>query len=334
MAFRIARAIAVCLCLLGGTAAAMADSDWGAWVKSVGGGHALAGKVLTVGADGRTELSSDGTPPTLPQGLVLLGEVHDNPHHHRVRAWLIAGAARAWPPGARPALVFEQIDADQQPALDAFQARPAAPDASAAADDLLRLLKWEASGWPLAAIYKPLFEAAIATGLPILAGSPPRERVRALARGGLAPVEPAERARLRLDAALPAPLAEALERELVDGHCGALPPQAIGGMATAQRYRDAHLADALIGAAARHGSAILIAGNGHVRRDRGVPWHIRERDTGTPTTSILLVEVEEGKTDPAEYVPRDPQGRPAVDLVIFTPRAERADPCERFRKKG
>ena len=334
MAFHIARAIAVCLCLLGGTAAAAGDSDWVAWIKSVGGGHALAGKVFAVGPDGLTELHSDGTLPALPQGLLLLGEVHDNPHHHRVRAWLIAGAARARPLGARPAVVFEQIDADQQSALDEFRARPAAQDASAAADGLLRLLKWETSGWPSAELYKPLFEAAIAAELPIHAGSPPRERVRAVARGGLASMEPAERARLRLEAALPAPLAEALNRELVDSHCGALPPQAIGGMATAQRYRDAYLADALIGAAARHGSAILIAGNGHVRSDRGVPWHIRERAPATPVTSVLLIEVEEGKTNPAEYVPRDPQGWPAADLMIFTPRAERADPCERFRKKG
>ena len=116
--------------------------------------------------------------------------------------------------------------------------------------------------------------------------------------------------------------------------CGALPPQAISGMATAQRYRDAYLADALIGAAAGRGSAILIAGNGHVRSDRGVPWHIRGRAPATPVASVLLIEVQEGKTDPAEYVPRDPQGRPAADLVIFTPRAERADPCERFLKKG
>ena len=89
-----------------------------------------------------------------------------------------------------------------------------------------------------------------------------------------------ERAGLGLDTPLSAPLAEALNWELVDSHCGAMPPQAFGGMAAAQRYRDAHLADALLGAAARHGSAILIAGNGHVRSDRGVPWYIRLRTPG------------------------------------------------------
>jgi uncharacterized iron-regulated protein len=104
-------------------------------------------------------------------------------------------------------------------------------------------------------------------------------------------------------------------------------------MAAAQRYRDAHLADALLSAEARHGSAILIAGNGHVRADRGVPWHIRQRQPGAEVLSVLLVEVEAGKTDPASYLPRDPNGKPAADLLIFTPRAERADPCEKLRKK-
>jgi hypothetical protein len=50
-------------------------------------------------------------------------------------------------------------------------------------------------------------------------------------------------------------------------------------------------------------------------------------------TTVLLVEVEDGQTEPADYVPRSPDGRPAADYAIFTPRAERADPCESLRKK-
>jgi hypothetical protein len=141
-----------------------------------------------------------------------------------------------------------------------------------------------------------------------------------------------ESARLGLDSELPAPLVEALSRELVDSHCGALPPQAIGGMAVAQRYRDAHQADAALAAAARHGSAILLAGNGHVRTDRGVPWHIRRRAPETPIVSLMILEVEDGNTAPLAYVPRAPDGRPVADLVIFTPRAARGDPCQVLRK--
>jgi len=93
------------------------------------------------------------------------------------------------------------------------------------------------------------------------------------------------------------------------------------------------MADVLLDMVQRHGSAILIAGNGHVRADRGVPWHLRQRARETPVTTVLLMEVEDGQTEPADYVPRGPDGRPAADHVIFTPRAERADPCEALRKK-
>ena len=47
----------------------------------------------------------------------------------------------------------------------------------------------------------------------------------------------------------------------------------------------------------------------------------------------MLAEVEDGRTEPLDYVPRDPDGRPAVDVVIFTPRAERSDPCEAMRRR-
>lgn len=262
--------------------------------------------------------------------ILLLGEVHDNPMHHQVRAWLIAQKL-AQTYGGKPAseaVVFEQIRADQQPALDQFKVLAEAGGGTA--DDLFRLLEWDKSGWPPASIYKPLFEAVVTARLPIFAGNLPPDRIRAVARGG--PIAPEDRARLKLDNQMPATLAEALNRELAESHCGVMPPEAIGGLAAAQRYRDAHLADALLTARKRHGFAILIAGNGHVRSDRGVPWHIRNLAPESSVMSVVILEVEDGKTDPEAYVPRDPEGKAAADLVIFTPRAERGDPCEAMRK--
>jgi uncharacterized iron-regulated protein len=319
------RAVALSLCLLGLIAAAHGPNPAGG-AEEAQKPHALTGKVFEVAA-GRLSGVADGAGLVTPVSLVLLGEVHDNPAHHQVRARLIAEALRAHPEW-RPAVVFEQIDTDQQPALDQFKDRVETGDGSATADELLRLLAWDKSGWPAAALYQPLFEAVIAAKLPIVAGSPPRDRVRAVARGGISKIAPEERTRLRLADAMPTPLAEALNRELLDSHCGALPPQAMGGMAAAQRYRDAHLADALLSAAQRQRSAILIAGNGHVRTDRGVPWHIRERAPGSAALSVLLLEVSEDETEPAAYLPLDPEGKPAADLAIFTARAERGDPCQ------
>jgi uncharacterized iron-regulated protein len=322
------RGLAICFVLLGASVAAASESQWRAWALDAQKRHALAGRVYDA-SQGKLSDPTAWPHPLLPDGIVLLGEMHDNTAHHQVRGWLIEDAVKTRPQW-RPAVLFEQIDTDKQEALDRFETLDAG---ARTAESLFALLKWQESGWPPADIYRPLVEAVVAAKLPILAGNVSRARVRSVARSGLSQIAPEEQARLGLDRALPVPLADALRQELEESHCGALPPQAMGGMAAAQHYRDAHMADALLGAAQRHGSAILIAGNGHVRADRGVPWHLRQRAPGTPVTTVLLVEVADGETEPADYLPRDPDGQPAADFIIFTLKAERKDPCESLRKK-
>jgi uncharacterized iron-regulated protein len=341
--------IAAYLLCAGVTAGAASEIYWGTWAEEARKLHPLAGSfyrtaltaplmwsgtsdIMVVGKLFRPR-PPDGRGPVVPAGIALLGEVHDNPTHHRLRAWMIENTAKLVRPW-RPAMVFEQIRADQQPVLDRFTALGEPGRGFAGADELFRLLEWDKSGWPPAQIYRPLLEAALAAKLPMMAGDPPRDRVRAVARSDLSVVPPEEHSRLRLDSSMPPALLDALRRDLVDGHCGVLSAEIVERMSAAQRYRDAHLADALLTAAerGRDGFAILIAGNGHVRSDRGVPWHIRQRVPKSQVTSVVIVEVEEGKTDPELYVPRDPEGKPAADLVIFTPRAERGDPCEAMRK--
>ena len=262
-------------------------------------------------------------------GFLLLGETHDNALHHEVRAKLLGLAWRN--AAARPrGFVFEHIRADQQAALESAKPVTAA--------ELMRALDWDTSGWPKDQMFAPLFDAAIAAKLPILAGDPPRARVRAVAKEGMAALDAAEIARLKLDQPLAPELHDALLTELEASHCGLMPKTAFGTMAVAQRYRDAHLAAQLIKAAETQGSAILLAGNGHVRSDRGVPHYLRQLAPNRPIVSVMLIEVEDGKTDPAAYVPRDTDGKPAADYLVFTPRAARTDPCvemrARFGKKG
>lgn len=345
--------IAVCLLCLGVAAGTANERNWGTWAEEVRKQHPLAGSVyippsspidirwsgnLHRGWDGVFRpLPPDGDAPLPVHRILLLGEVHDNPTHHQLQAWIV-DRLRTWLTKQaskglreqRAAVVLEQIRVDQQPALDQFAALTEAGGGTA--DDLFRLLEWDKSGWPPAQIYKPLFEAVLVARRPIYAGDPGRDRVRAVARGGLSLVPPEERIRFQLDAPMPALLLDALRRELVDSHCGVLLPQAVEGMAAAQRYRDAHLADVLLDATKRHEAALLIAGNGHMRSDRGVPWQIRQRQPRADVVAALLIEVEDGKTDPEAYMPRDPEGKPAADLLIFTPRAERGDPCEKMRK--
>lgn len=96
---------------------------------------------------------------------------------------------------------------------------------------------------------------------------------------------------------------------------------------SATRTAEPCFSAALIKAAEKHGSAVLVADNSRVRTDRGVPWYLRQRMTGKTIVSVSLIEVEDGKNDPESYVPRDPDGKPATDYILFTPKAKRDDPC-------
>jgi uncharacterized iron-regulated protein len=269
-------------------------------------------------------LSSEALADFRCPGFLLIGETHDNPDHHVLQAMLADECARL---RKSRAMVFEQIRADQAEAVETFQ-RSGSRDPAV----LLYVLGWEESGWPEAELYEPIFRAAIEGGYEILPGDAARGRVRAVARGGLSMLDTAERERLRLDTPIDERLQAALDTEIKDSHCGLLPESAIGGMRIAQRYRDAHLADAMLKASREHDTVVLIAGNGHAREDRGVPLHLRLQGADTTITTVLMIEVEEGKTVPEDYVPRSPDGKPAADWIIFTPRVARPDPCEEMRK--
>jgi uncharacterized iron-regulated protein len=254
-------------------------------------------------------------PPTLPPAVagarfVLLGEVHDNPRHHAQRAqWLQALLADGRP----TRVVFEQMDATRDDELRA--ARGASPTDSTAIA-LAGGLDAKAWRWPL---HQPLFDAALAGHAELAGGNLPRERIRAVVRDGSVPAE----LRALLDA--PGWTAEQqrdTEIDIAQGHCGALPAAQIAPMALAQRVRDASMAHAMLVAPA--GSrVVLMAGNGHVRRDRGVPHYLRA--AGVPAGDIVTVAWLEDDEAEAAGV---------YDLSQRTAREPRPDPCAAFKQGG
>jgi len=100
-------------------------------------------------------------------------------------------------------------------------------------------------------------------------------------------------------------------------------------MVDVQRARDAQMAEALVRAATRDG-AVLIAGAGHARVDRAVPWVLTALAPTATVVSVALVEVRKDVVDPAGL------GRDAAayDAVWFTPRVDDRDPCESFPTPG
>jgi uncharacterized iron-regulated protein len=87
-----------------------------------------------------------------------------------------------------------------------------------------------------------------------------------------------------------------------------------------QRARDAMMADRLA-ATSGSGGGVLIAGNGHVRKDRGVPWYLARLRPGARSISVGLLEVRDDVLEPPRDLP--------YDYVWFTPPVDdRGEPCD------
>jgi uncharacterized iron-regulated protein len=306
---------------------AMAASDpWTDWQAEKFRDHPLNGKIWS--AEKRGFLTKEAYAEALRKAdIVLLGENHDNPDHHRLQAWAISQIAKGRE--GKGAVVFEMIGADQAAALDAFAAtKPAAADAA----KLGIAVKWQERGWPAFALYQPIAEAALAAHFTLHAGDAAQGTIRQVGKQGTQSLGTDEEKRLGLDHALSPALQDALLDDLYDSHCQMVDKAKLGPMANVQRFRDATLAANLMSASEGGRIAILIAGDGHVRKDRGAPLYLRAQAKPPHAVAVMHIEVAEGVTDPAALVPKGPDGAPATDFAVFTPAAERGDPCEAFRK--
>jgi uncharacterized iron-regulated protein len=273
---------------------------------------ALTAAALLSGCAGPTPAAAPDPEAALRSApFVLLGEVHDNPQHHAERAALLS---RLLADGRRSTVVFEQMGRDQDAAL---AAAPREAEAQSEAGALDRQ-GWR---WPL---HKPLFEAALAGGAQLRGGNISREQARALVREGAA-AWPADLMALKQAAPWDEAREQALRREIDQGHCGAMPARLMPGMVLAQRGRDAAMAQALLQARAQGAQrVILIAGNGHVRRDLAVPLYLQA--AGVPAAQIrVLGYLEQGDASAGEA------GR--YDAVLQAPAVPREDPCAALLRK-
>lgn len=285
------------------------------WTSPFGRQHPLTGKVYDVAAD--AFVSPDQLIGRLRAArYVLLGEIHDNADHHRLQGSVIAALAKA---GRRPVVAFEQLDPTQQAALDRYLSIPG--DAAG----LGRAVRWSRA-WPDWTLYQPIAEAALGAGLNIVGANVTDDAIRTYMRDRAA-VDADFAARTFLNAPLPAADQRTLERELVAMHCGTTGP-IIQQMAFAQRVRDAAFADTLVRKDEGDGG-VLIAGSGHVRKDRGVPWVLRQMNPELAVAALGFVEVSEGLLQAPDYRRAFDAAALPFDYVWFTPATTRgnSDPC-------
>jgi uncharacterized iron-regulated protein len=274
--------------------------------------HPLAGRIWDVQAQ-RFVTEDEARSKVAAADIALLGETHDNPVHHEIQARLLAASTEH---GPKPALAMEQIDLEWQQAVDRALADHATPDTIAEAGHVSQ--GWQ---WPR---YEPLVAYALEHGLPIVAANYSRARSKEVVAGGIGALPAVEAQRLALEPAWTPERNARMRRALVEGHCGQDDP-IIDRILQVQRVRDALMADAILS----HPRTVAIIGRGHARADLGVPLYLALRAPQRRVVSVGLVEVERDKARPQDYE----DARPGThDLVFFTPRAGREDPCADFRQ--
>ncbi len=275
-------------------------------------GHPLAGRLWDVAAQGFID-EAELLRRAAPAEALLLGETHDNPEHHRLQLRILQARLAA---GARPALLMEQFDVDQQAAID---------EARHDGKDLAPLMR----GWDWTQ-YRPLVALANSARIPLQAANLPRNALRPVVREGYAALAAGELQRLGLEAVWDDARQKYMTEVIEASHCGMVTPQLRDGLVRAQRLRDATLADAALGKL--DAGVVFILGRGHARRDVGVPLYLEARRPGTRLLSLGFVEVGAGDTAPTRYETEHVGGIAPYDIIWFTPRAERADPCLAFGK--
>ena len=252
-----------------------------AWLLALGLAGCAGGPALTL-------------PPPAAKPIVLLGEVHDNATQHRLRLQafrqLLAG-------GARPALLMEQFDRERQPDIDRARSGPGPVDAQRLIDVA------GAPGWDWT-FYRPFLDEALRHGLPIVAANVSRSDARRVMSAGLAASG--------FDAVVPEAITAAQAQAIVQSHCGMIDAATARRMSQAQVARDQFMARLVEQHADR--GVLMLAGNGHVRTDIGVP-HWLSPATRARTQAVGVVEQGDGEP-------------PAYDQVVVTPRQPREDPCK------
>jgi uncharacterized iron-regulated protein len=244
--------------------------------------------------------------------LILLGEVHDNGTQHALR---LEVARRLVATGARPAIAFEQFDRERQSDIDrARRERPRDADFVIEQSGGAKNWRWE--------FYRPFVQLALDFDLPIVAANLSRADAMRLSTEGWSALSDVTAAQRLSIERLSTEFREAHQREIQRAHCDLIPADDLPAMARAQIGRDLVLAQSIRPYIAR--GVVLLAGNGHVRKDFGVPTWLTADEL---TQAISVGLLEEGEPDaPDQLAAR-------FDVFTMTPIAERPDQCAELRKR-
>lgn len=244
--------------------------------------------------------SPDAKTPQDSTKIFFLGEVHDNEHGHQRRLERVKQLIEQ---GPQPVVAMEQFDRENQAVLDAALSQ--CPDVDCV------VAKAGTTGWEWR-FYRPYVQWALDKKIKLVAANLSNADVRKVMTHGFTAVLGQQLVDTYQLKQIPGQLLSAQNKAIQEGHCNMLPAQAIGPMVQGQIARDVWMAHVVNGVS--NAPVVLIAGNGHVRKDAGVmQW---------------LTPQNQAKTQVHGYVENTDQNDATwYDHVHVVPQVEREDPC-------
>lgn len=244
--------------------------------------------------------------------VALVGEVHDNPAHHRLQLELAQDMAKA---GGPLFIGVEWLDHSMQPVCDRLSNGTITPEQFA------REVGWDKHWGYSFEMFKPILALAAKPNVALLALNAPTAVIRKLARQGLAKLSPAERAQLApaLDLADPAYREVIMRAFRAHGMAGPAMGERFFGAQVARDETMAHrLAARFLPWPESKARAIVFAGGGHLTAGQGLPPRIERRLPGVRLITVL--PATPGSL--AGLAARRP-GAPLADFVVITAPAPR-----------
>lgn len=265
------------------------------------------------------------------QQVVLLGESHENPEHHRWQLHTVSGLHTL-----RPDMVlgFEMFPRRVQPVLDRWVA------GELTAEEFLVQSEWAKVWGYEAGLYLPLFHFARMNRLPMLALNVERSLVSRVGDDGWAAIPPEQREGVTEPAPASAEYLRLLHASFRDHHHGGA-----AGTGAPQTATDADLAEPRfrrfvegqqvwdramaqrLAERARGGPAPLVVGimgSGHVRDGHGVPHQLRALGVAAVATALPWDErapcagLQAGVADVVYGIdpPAPPASRPRLGIAV------------------
>lgn len=238
--------------------------------------------------------------------IFFLGEIHDNEHGHQRRLDRVKQLVEL---GPQPVVAMEQFDRENQATLDAALVQ--CPDVDCVLD------KAGTPGWEWR-FYRPYVQWALDKKIKLVAANLSNADVRKVMTVGLSAVLGPQMVDIYKLNQIPAQLISSQNKAIQEGHCNMLPIKAIGPMVQGQIARDVWMAHVVNGVS--NAPVVLIAGNGHVRKDAGVlQWLTSHNQAQTQVHGY----VEGAAQNDAKW----------YDHVHVVPDVAREDPCLVFTQK-